>query len=103
MRAILLWVLIFAAPVFASGMSVCLEWEVIDAGPPAAGDGGEADDGGSGGEVVDAGAAGPPSIYGAPPRRCLRYGIRSFGERGCSSVPGESLVLLALLVARWRR
>lgn len=103
MRAVFLGVLI-AAPVFASGMSVCREWEVVDAGPPASADGGADDDGGATGkQTADGGDAGPRSIYLAPPRRCVRYGFESYGERGCASVSGESLVLLALLLARWRR
>ena len=103
MKAVLLMVLI-AVPVFASGMSVCREWEVVDAGPPASGDGGADDDGGfTDKQAADGGDAGPPSIYRAPPRRCLRYGFESYGERGCASVPGGSLLLLALLLARWRR
>lgn len=90
MRVMLLWVLV-AAPVFASGMSVCLEWEVVDAGVT--------EDGGSARVAEDGGT----SIYRAPPRRCLRYGFQAYDQPGCSSVPGESLILLALLVARWRR
>ena len=84
MRAVLLWVLV-AAPVFASGMSVCEEWQWVDAG------------------MVEQADAGPSSVYQAPIRRCVRYGFKSYGEPGCSSVQGESLLLLALLVARWRR
>ncbi len=97
MKAVLLWMLI-ATPVFASGMSVCKEWGYGP--PPAAMDAG-VDDGGS--AAREAADAGPSSVYDAGPRRCLRYGFEPYHERGCSSVPGESLVLLALLVARWRR
>lgn len=100
MRVFLLGVLI-AAPVFASGMSVCLEWEVVDAGLPPPVDAGADADGGAGKQAeADAGLS---SIYRAPPRRCVRYGYQAYDDRGCASVPGESLVLLALLVARWRR
>lgn len=93
MRAALLWVLLAALPAFASGTSVCLEWEVVDAGadsPDASVAKVEAD-------------AGPTSIYGAPSRRCLRYGYTYPPSGGCSVVPGPLLALLALLVARWRR
>ena len=99
MRAALLWVFLAAVPAFASGTSVCLEWEVVDAGAPDSGaDTPDASVAKQGGE--DAGSA---SIYGAPARRCLRYGYQYAPSGGCSAVPGPLLALLGLLVARWRR
>ena len=99
MKVVLLSVLI-AAPVFASGMTVCEQWEVVDAGTPP--DSGVAEDGGAADK--QASDAGPPSIYRAPARRCVKYGYHSYSDRvGCSSASGESLMLLALLMTRLRR
>ena len=97
MKAALVWVLLAAAPAIASGTSVCLEWEVVDAGSV---DGADASVAKQVGED-----AGPASIYGAPARRCVRYGYQYAPSGGCSTVPGPSLALalVALLVARWRR